>query len=222
MGIGATLRSLPRRIRDSIEQEGLLQAVWRGALSPVYRAGILRARPLDPGSSGRRALPYALTVRTASEDDIDAIVALRPQYDRRTLLTRLQEGQECVVSWDVCTPTSVYWTCKGRGPLVHLGLVLPLEDREVFVHDLYRDPARRHKGEGDVTRRYLDQRYAREGIDSVVSCATAGRGPYGRGDPDRVATIRTLRLGPFRRFWVRTCGPQAEYWRGRLRELRWA
>ena len=30
-----------------------------------------------------------------------------------------------------------------------------------------------------------------------------------------------LRLGPLRKFWVRTCGPQAESWRERLKELRW-
>ena len=37
--------------------------------------------------------------------------------------------------------------------------------------------------------------------------------------PHRVAEIRTLCLGRFRKFWVRTYGPQAGYWRERLKEL---
>ena len=36
-----------------------------------------------------------------------------------------------------------------------------------------------------------------------------------------VATIRTFRLGPFRKLWVKTYGPQAEYWKERPMELRW-
>jgi len=43
-----------------------------------------------------------------------------------------------------------------------------------------------------------------------------------RSLPRRIAVLRVLRLGPFRKFWVRTYGPQAEYWRERLKELRWA
>ena len=43
-----------------------------------------------------------------------------------------------------------------------------------------------------------------------------------RSLPRRIAVLRVLRLGPFRKFWVQTYGPQAEYWLERLKELRWA
>ena len=43
-----------------------------------------------------------------------------------------------------------------------------------------------------------------------------------RGLPHRVAVLRVLRLGPLTRFWVKTYGPQAGYWRERLKELKWA
>ncbi len=60
------------------------------------------------------------------------------------------------------------------------------------------------------------------GFHTRLGVAAMGRAPYGKNRPHIVATIHTLRVGPFRKFWAKTYGPQADYWRERLKELRWA
>ena len=47
MGLADRLSSPGRRIGESIRQEGLLAFALRALSSPVYRAGVLNARPLS-------------------------------------------------------------------------------------------------------------------------------------------------------------------------------
>jgi len=212
-----SIRSWPRRIRDSVEQEGRLHAAWRLALSPAYRAGTLNVSRLY---IRERKPSVPVTVRIATEDDLDALVALRPEYDHDTLRARMRGGHICVLSLVNGELASVRWACTGEAPLTDLGLVLPLEEGELSVYERFVHPAHRLKQVGTPARNALEEHFLEQGFRSIVGYATLGRRPYGREHPDSVATIRTLRLGPFRRFWVRTYGLDANHWRERLKELR--
>ena len=68
---------------------------------------------------------------------------------------------------------------------------------------------------------FIQEHYSSKGGSLAFGFVSGQRRPFGPS-PHRVAIIRTLRLGPIRKFWVKTYGTQAEYWRERLKELRWA
>ena len=163
-----------------------------------------------------------VTVRIATEDGLGALVALRPEHDQAALRARMRGGHTCVLSLVDGELASARWACTGEAPLTGLGLVLPLEEGELSVYERFVHPAHRLKYVGRPARNALEEYFLKQGFRSIVSYATLGRRPYGKGHPDSVATIRSLCLGPFKRFWVRTYGPQAEYWSERLKELRWA
>ena len=218
MGVGGTLRSLPRRIRDSIGQEGPWSLALRTAASPMYRAGALLTSPLA-FPSDELAL---MDVRDAMESDVETIVNLRPEYSGDAVRSRLLEGEACSLAFMERLLVACRWVNTGEARLAGLGLILPLSPDEIYVGEAYVHPAYRRRGINNRTRDAYEAQYRQRGYSSKVSCATLGRKPYGRGSPYSVAAIRTLRFGPFRKFWVRTYGPQADYWRGRLKELRWA
>ena len=97
-GTARTIRSLPRRIRDSIQLEGLRGFAFRIATAPFYRLGILNAEPF----LARRIPPPAasLRARVATEEDLDALVALLPhRYSARMLRQRLDKGEKCFLTF---------------------------------------------------------------------------------------------------------------------------
>ncbi len=218
MGLTGTLRSLPRRLRDSVEQEGALRLSLRTALSPVYRAAVLRWENIYPNAE----VAVEVHQRPATRDDVEVMLALRPQYSAGAVRSRLRSGDQCFLSFMADELVSWRWVSTGRATIRDLGLVLPLREEEVYVSEVYTFPSYRRSGVQRASRLAFDRRCDQVGVRMKVSAATPGRKPFGRGDPWRVATVRTLRLGPLRKFWVKTYGPKAEYWQERLKELRWA
>jgi GNAT superfamily N-acetyltransferase len=214
----AAIRSWPRRIRDSLRQEGTRSALMRFLLSPVYRAAAVLVRPIDVHFDERSPVQ----TRPMSEDDAEAMAKQRLEYDPAALKQRLRRGHRCflsVVSGDI---VSWRWVSTGKAEMGELDLVLPLREDEIYTYDFYTVPGARGKQVGRSARRALDEEYQSRGFHTVVSIAALGRGPYGAGNRWQAATIRTLRLGPFRKVWVKTYGPHAERWRETLKELRWA
>jgi len=220
MGIVETLRSLPRRIRDSVQQEGLWRFGLRIVLSPMYRAGALGTLPLDLhfGDSA----DSSLSMRVADEDDIEALVALGPEYYHEKLRARLGDRQQCLLAFLGETIVAVRWAGTGEAHLGDLALALPLREEEMYAYDAFVHPRYRGNGYAKAIRRALDEQWWQKGFRTHISFATLGRKPFGRYHPYNVATIRVLRLGPFRKLSVKTYGPKADYWRERLKELRWA
>jgi hypothetical protein len=222
VGVADTLRSVPRRLRDSVRQEGLWRFVARAAASPVYRAAALQLIPFEQELQEPGARPPSLAVRVAEEADMELVAGIRPQRSPDVLRRRLLSGHKCFVSLVDDRLASVRWVRTDIVDLDYLGLVLPLGGDEVSTYEVFAEPAYRHlqvrKAAVDFYYRY----YLERGFHAIVGYTIPGRKPFGRHNPYRVATIRTLRLGPFRKFWVRICGPQAECWRERLRDLRWA
>jgi len=118
-------------------------------------------------------------------------------------------------------PVYVAWVRKGDARFAELGLALPLLPDEVFAYDAFVRREYRGRGVLHEVRPRVDGRLWEEGFRSRVAFTTPGRWPFGRNNRFQVGTVRVLRLGPLRKFWVSTCGPQAEYWRERLKEVRW-
>lgn len=214
-----SIRSWPRRVRDSVNQEGLGSFALRMLLRPVYRAVVFRVVPDMERPSG----PAPVMTRLASERDAASIARLRPSYSVEAVLARLRAGEECHLYLLENQVAGLRWVRRERGLLDDLGLTLPLLSDEVWMSEGYVHPAYRHAGVHRAARAAFDRLCAREGIRQKLGIATLGRRPFGSKDnPFSVATIRTVRLGPLRRLWVKAYGPQAEYWRERLEELRWA
>ena len=92
----------------------------------------------------------------------------------------------------------------------------------MYMYEVFTNPAYRHFQVRRPVREAKEKRYAARGFRLQLGYSIAGRKPFGRNDPYLTATAHTFRLSPLRKFWVRTYGPQAEYWRERLKELRWA
>ena len=100
--------------------------------------------------------------------------------------------------------------------------MLPLQEDEIYMCELFTNPSYRRKGVRYQAPQLHRKQYSSRGFRTIVGFAPPARKPFGAARRYHVAVIRTLRLGPLRRFWVKTYGPQAEYWRERLKELRWA
>jgi len=219
VGAGMSIRSWPRRVRDSVNQEGLGSFALRMLLRPVYRAVVFRVVPDMERPSG----PAPVTTRLASEQDTTSIARLRRSYSVEAVLARLRAGEECHLYLLEDQIAGFRWVSRQRGFLEDLGLMLPLLPDEVWMYEGYVHPAYRRAGVHRAARAVFDRLCVREGIRRKLGIATLGRRPFGRKDnPFSVATIRTVRLGPMRKLWVKAYGPEAEYWRARLKELRWA
>lgn len=163
-----------------------------------------------------------LQVRLATEEDIEALCALRPQLSAQTISSRLADGQDCYLAVVGGALAFAYWIRTEIADIDHLHLVLTLKKEELYMYEVFTNPAYRHLQVGRPVREARERRYAARGFRLQLGYSVPGFKPFGRNDPLRVATIRTLRLGPLRKFWVKAYGPQAEYWRERLKELRWA
>ena len=213
------VRSWPRRVRDSFKQEGPWRTSLRALTAPAYQAVMITSQPLE---LERFEQPASVTVRAASLDDIDALVRLRREYKRSALESRFRRGHRCYVSIVEGKVVACRWGCTREVILGKVPLMLPLQDDEACIYEVYNDPRHRGGGIGHAAYHALKGAMLKENCSKMVGYVTPGRRPWGEDNPHCVAGVQTLRLGPFRKFWVRTYGPQAEYWRERLKELRWA
>jgi len=213
------IRSWPRRIRDSIEREGFAPFIIRALLSPCYGEVGLRAQQYSEAELGGASRRDDVVV--APSDDTSEITRSFPGLDRQKVAHRLSSGERCFVA-KVCGEAAGHgWVSTTVAHIHPLALSLPLQDRELFTYGLNVRVSRRHAGAGGAIVDAVDTWAQESGLRTHLSFVTLGRRPFGKNARDHVATIRTLRLGPFRKFWVKTYGPQEEYWRGRLKELRW-
>jgi hypothetical protein len=219
---GKSIRSWPRRIRDAVGLEGPWRLILRVLVSPVYGAVGVHVQPLECEPYELGPLPAPTGIRKMTADDIEALLAFRPEYRREELWERLRSGHECFMSLVGDDLASCRWICTGEARVGSLGLVLPLRRDEVFLYEVYTHANYRGRRINREAWNAMVDEYLGRGALALVGFTTVGRKPYGRNDRRNVATIRSLRLGPFKRFWVRTYGPQAESWSERLRELRWA
>ncbi len=90
------------------------------------------------------------------------------------------------------------------------------------MYEVFTNPVYRHLRVRRPVREAKEKWYHARGFRLQLGYSIAGRKPFGKNDPYLAANVHTFRLGPFRRCWVETYGPQADYWRERLKELMWA
>jgi len=216
-----SLLSWPRRVRDSARQEGALRFAVRAALSPVYRWAWVRTQPLDHPLHEPGEPPTSLELRWATQDDIPALLSLRREYRPETLRSRFADGQACFLSLVDGQIASVRWVNTAAVEMDYLGLALSLTDDELCVYEVFARPALRRL---QVRRSAWDmvvRHYLQRGRGNTVDYVIPGRKPFGRDRTYVVGSVHVLRLGPWRLYWSRACGPKAAYWRQRLEELRW-
>jgi len=211
------LPCLARRLRDSIGQEGLGRFPLRAASNPVYRVMEIQAEPIEASTPIETAL-----LHLATEDDIPALVAFRPEYDARELQQRIQAGERCFFSLVDGRIATCRWVATGEVLIRGLGLVLPLEDDEYSLYELLVAPPHRRARVTAPVYNALKAKLLDEGRRLLVAYIVPGRKPYARAIGEHVGTVRVLQLGPWRKWWVKAHGPRAGYWRERLRSMRWA
>ena len=202
-----------------MKQEGPWGFVARVAVSPFYRSMVFTVRPLETGDAGGQLPPVAGGFGTQS--DIDMIAKLNPRSTPTALRARLERGERCYLASVDGKAVSCRWVGAGEARLGERDPVLCLHCDEAYVYQIYVRPEYRGKGINSLVRSVFDRDLIRLGFKTQVGFVMPGRAPWGRDNPHLVATIHTLHLGPFHKFWVRAYGPQADYWRERLKELRW-
>jgi len=214
-----TLRGLPRRISDSVQREGFARFALRALLSPCYREVGLRAQQYSQADCPTG--PRREDVMVAPCDDISEITRSFSDLDHQDVRERITSGERCFVAKVDGEPAGLGWVSVTAAHIDPLRLSLPLRGRELFSHGLYVRASQRNAGAGRAIVDAVDMWAWEDGLRTHLSFVILGRRPFGKNVRYHVATIRTLRLGPFRKFWVSTYGPQAGYWRERLNELRW-
>jgi len=201
--------------------EGLWRFAFRTVTAPLYRLGILNAEPLLARSLPPP--PPSLTARVATGEDVDALVALLPhRYSPVLLRERFDKGERCFVSFLGGNLAFVGWIGEIEAHLAYGGLSFPLQQEEIYGYEWYTRPEYRRQGADNAAWRFMQEYYSSKGVSLAFGFVSGQRKPFGPDSAHKVAIIRIFRLGPLKRFWVETYGPHAEYWRERLKELRWA
>jgi len=136
-----SIRSWPRRITDSLRQEGPWRASVRALSAAAYQAVMITSQALELEGFEQ---PASVTVRSAGLDDIDALVRLRREYKPSVLESRLRDGHKCFVSTVEGKVVACRWGCTRGVTLGRLPLVLPLREGEACIYEVYNDP--RHRG----------------------------------------------------------------------------
>ena len=135
MSLLGTLRSWPRRIRDSVRQEGLPQAALRLALSPLYRSMVFTVRPLATGDAGGQLATVAGGF--ATQGDIDTLARLNPRFAPAALRARLEGGERCYLASIDGKTVSCRWVRSGEARLGERDPVLRLCPDEAYVYQIY-------------------------------------------------------------------------------------
>jgi hypothetical protein len=174
VGATGTLKSLPRRVVDSVRQEGGVRFAWRALMSPVYRAEVLRVRPLRLGVEPPS--PSA-EVRLASKEDLPALVVLNPRRSVGEFEKRLAAGDDCLIMLDAGAPRGYMWAST-RQAYLNGALVLPLRADEVFSYDMYIHPLYRRRRLRLVAWAAYEERYWPAGVRSALHTAYASRVRY--------------------------------------------
>ena len=221
MRVTRPAHSVMRRTRESVKQEGFWPFLIRALVSPGHRAVALRAFRLNERHEEWQT-PLPVRARQATQQDVCALADMRPEYRAELLRTRLRRGHRCFLSTLGDSVAACIWACQREAHLAHADLALKLLQNEVYTYDAFVLPGYRGKRVRPPAWNALLDYYQEQGVQMGIDCAVRGRKPWGTDKRYLVATISTLRLGPFRKSRVNACGPQAEYWRERLRGLRWA
>lgn len=154
--------------------------------------------------------PLGLVVSELEEDELEEYERFRPG-DAAVARGRLRDGHRCSIRRLDGRIVFCSWFAAGSVHIEYLGVDLPLADDELYFYDAYTHPAER--GRGVATAGLLFPRLAREGYRAaVVTCLAENRPALCsilKGGYEHTGTIGVVRLGPWRRPFLRRRPVQA-------------
>ena len=199
---GWTARSVLRRAREVLRDDGL-RALWFKVLGEtVYRRVSLVRLPIDP--------PPPLTESTVDTsfgfvgpDEIDALTRLRPDVARKEVERRLARGDRCWAARRNGDIVSTRWVASGSAWIEYLGVEVPLRPDEVFLYETYTAPAYRGLGLSPAAGTRLTRALRAEGwmsiLGGVVPENAAALRAASKTGYREVGSVGVVRLGPRRR-----------------------
>ena len=183
------------------------------ALRALDRIGIRRLvlveRDLTAPQPPMGALP-GVELRRLTEDDVGAVVVLRPSLDAGAVCRRFDAGHIAIGAWDGDRLVSAVWFSLGEAWIPELDRRLELASGQAFGYDSFTAPDWRGRGVASYRSTFaarvlttLGQHHAVGFImvhnrSSRRSSLKSGYRPFG--------TIGRVRIGPWRRDFLRVEG----------------
>jgi GNAT superfamily N-acetyltransferase len=183
------------RVSRVWREEGL-HGIWFGLLAKtVYRR--LELVELDLTVSPSLAeVPFPLEFGFVTHEDTSEA--------RR----RLARGDRCFAAWSGSEIVSTRWLAEERGYIAYLDRWLALGQKDVYLYEAYTHPAHRGHGVSAAAFTRLVHVLAAEGRQRVVAAVLsenhAGRRAYEKVGYRRIGSVGYVKLGPWRRHFLRT------------------
>ena len=202
MAAGNVFRRALRVLRD----EGWKSFAFKVAGELGYRRMVIVEHRLDnpiPPFTPRLAVRNGL-LRLS---DLDAYRAFRPDSDRAEIVRRLDTGELCFVAWHEGEIVSACWTALKPVHIDFIDCESGLLEGDAYIYDKFTSPAHRGRRLGNAVRAHqLGHLRAMGRIRAVGAIVPENRvslhESLGHGFRP-VGMIRTIRLGPWRRIFVR-------------------
>jgi GNAT superfamily N-acetyltransferase len=193
------------------DQRGLLENIAYAERERAVETGLAQRRYRYPAATivaldGNLPRVRALGFRFLEKADADDYARLRPGVAATAVRHRL-EHERCFGAWHDGRLVSARWVASGSADIEYLGRVLALAECEVWISDTFTDPAYRGHDVSPAAGAALARALAAEGVvrqlGGVLPENPLGVRAYEQAGYRRVGTVGYLRIGPWRRDFVR-------------------
>jgi GNAT superfamily N-acetyltransferase len=177
-----------------------------------YRSVVIVGRDLsEPMPEVEGMLP--VEIRLLEEGDLDALRRHRADLDPARLADRIQRlghGHACVAAWLDGEIVASVWIAFEGARVPEIDRRIRLRAGEAFLYDSYTSERARGHGIATVravwTATYLRDAGYRLGIGHLVPENRPAHGPPARAGYRVLGTAGYVRIGPWRRDFVRSAG----------------
>jgi hypothetical protein len=148
---------------------GYVSVAGAKLLTTVYRRMLCLVYPLQ----GRHIPVYnaqlEVEFRLLQPEDLTAYLHFRPNAERRTIESRIEQGHRCVSSWHDGKIIDAGWTAAGEVTVPYLDRMLCLEPGDIYSYDAYTLPAYRGHGLYMARNSYTARTNQQEGYKRSVA-----------------------------------------------------
>ncbi len=169
-----------------------------------YRRAILWEREI--GSGAGVSLPQAVELGLLDAGDVEEYLAFHPQASRPELERRLAVGDRCHVARSRGRLIAVRWVSFAEARVPYLELTFRVGGGEVFIYDVYSDPAWRGRGVSRALFHTMDARLRSEGYGLALSVTMRDNREgveFTASTSTPVASLVSVGFGRFRRHFRR-------------------
>lgn len=206
------LRRFRRTGGEVLRREGARRLLARAATvvcGTVYRRVVLVAVDLTQElPDGPCDVP--IEIRLLQAEDAEAYARFRSGTEPDRVARRLDEGHVCVAAWLEGEIVTAQWYAFGRNRLDAIGRPLDLAEDEVYAYDSYTaEPLRGRRlatARAIWACRYLRGAGYRRTLGYIAPQNRPAFGPPRRVEARELGTAGFVRLGPWRRDFVRVRG----------------